>query len=81
MIGIVNITNAQKITDILFPFPYAQFVSVTIMFSSVLTPIDMAALMESAFWAATLSFISTFSYTCINYVACEIEMPFGERNY
>lgn len=49
-----------------------------IMLQTVLTPVVMATLMESMFWCGSLTFISAFSYTCINYIACEIEMPFGD---
>ena len=45
--GIVNIVNAQKITDITFPFPYAQFVQVMLMISAVLTPWIMSTLTQS----------------------------------
>lgn len=76
--GIVNIVNAQKITDIVFPFPYAQMVSVMLIISTLATPIVMATIMEELGWCCFLTFISVFSYWCINYIAAEIEMPFGE---
>merc|ERR1712232_1418695 len=50
--GIVSITNAQKITDIVFPFPYAQFVSVMVFASSIMTPLIMATMMAKWYWCA-----------------------------
>jgi len=76
--GIVNIVNAQKITDIIFPFPYAQMVSVMLMISSVVTPVVMATIMEDIFWCGLLTFMSVFCFWSINYIASEIEMPFGD---
>merc|ERR1712151_1280267 len=34
--------------------------------------------MEDMVWCAILTFISVFCYWCINYIAAEIEMPFGD---
>ena len=59
----------------MFPFPYAQFVSVMLMVSTVITPYILASLVKSVEWCAILTFASVFSFTGINYIACEIEMP------
>merc|ERR1719217_1066291 len=48
------------------------------MISSIVTPVVMAIIMEDVAWCAILTFISVFCYWCINYIAAEIEMPFGE---
>eukprot|EP00930_Biecheleria_cincta_P046476 TRINITY_DN32054_c0_g1_i1.p1 TRINITY_DN32054_c0_g1~~TRINITY_DN32054_c0_g1_i1.p1 ORF type:complete len:612 (-),score=110.19 TRINITY_DN32054_c0_g1_i1:58-1893(-) len=76
--GIVNIVNAQKITDIVFPFPYAQMVSAMLMASALITPIALATIMNNVTWCAVLNFVSVFSFWAINYIAAEIEMPFGD---
>jgi len=76
--GIVALTNVRKITDIPFPFPYAQLVSVMLLISTVLTPIVTGLLMDSPHWAGLLTFISQFAFWSINYIAAEIEMPFGD---
>jgi len=76
--GIVNIVNAQKITDVLFPFPYAQMVTFTLVLTTLITPIITAMLVEDFPWAAGLAFISVFVFWAVNYIAAEIEMPFGE---
>lgn len=76
--GIVALTNVRKITDIPFPFPYAQLVSVMLIVSSFLTPFITGLFMSSASWAGLLTFISQFAFWSINYIAAEIEMPFGD---
>merc|ERR1719217_1415983 len=48
------------------------------MISSIVTPVVMAIIMEDVAWCAILTFISVFCYWCINYIAAEIEMPFGD---
>eukprot|EP00927_Polykrikos_kofoidii_P070998 TRINITY_DN67347_c0_g1_i1.p1 TRINITY_DN67347_c0_g1~~TRINITY_DN67347_c0_g1_i1.p1 ORF type:complete len:637 (+),score=113.35 TRINITY_DN67347_c0_g1_i1:241-2151(+) len=76
--GIVDIISAQKITDILFPFPYAQMVSFLLMMTTLVTPVIFAVMLKSPFWKCSLTFITVFCFWCINYIAAEIEMPFGE---
>merc|ERR1712216_95759 len=76
--GFVNIVDAQKITDIIFPFPYAQMVSVMLVGSTAVTPVALSIIMEDISWCCVLTFISVFSFWCINYIAAEIEMPFGD---
>eukprot|EP00931_Biecheleriopsis_adriatica_P031629 TRINITY_DN18521_c0_g1_i1.p1 TRINITY_DN18521_c0_g1~~TRINITY_DN18521_c0_g1_i1.p1 ORF type:complete len:573 (-),score=62.98 TRINITY_DN18521_c0_g1_i1:8-1660(-) len=76
--GIVGVVDAQKITDVLFPFPYAQMVTVLLVLASIITPIALAVSMESVVWCASLNFLSVLSLWCVNYIAAEIEMPFGE---
>lgn len=76
--GIVNIVNAQKITDIIFPFPYAQMVTVMLMVTTLISPYMMAVLMMDVAWCGLLTFVSVFAFWSLNYIAAEIEMPFGE---
>lgn len=76
--GIVSITDAQKITDILFPFPFAQMVTIMLIVFSVVTPIVNSSVIDSLAWNCILTFVSVFLFWSINYIAAEIEMPFGE---
>lgn len=76
--GIVAVTNVRKITDIPFPFPYAQLVVVMLLTSWIATPLVCGYLMQSPYWAAALTFIGQFGFWSINYIAAEIEMPFGD---
>lgn len=76
--GIVNVINAQKVTDILFPFPYAQMVTLMLLGTTFATPLINCLLVTSRYWAASTTFISVFSFWSINYIAAEIELPFGD---
>jgi len=76
--GIVSIVEAQKITDVIFPFPYAQTVSVLLMIYSVFTPVVMATIMEDINWCSAVTFLSVLVFWTINYISSEIEMPFGD---
>eukprot|EP00930_Biecheleria_cincta_P072411 TRINITY_DN59818_c0_g1_i1.p1 TRINITY_DN59818_c0_g1~~TRINITY_DN59818_c0_g1_i1.p1 ORF type:complete len:537 (+),score=70.33 TRINITY_DN59818_c0_g1_i1:85-1695(+) len=76
--GIVGIVDAQKITDIIFPFPLAQLVSMMLIAASVISPITLSFVMTSPIWCGVLNFITVFCFFGINFIAAEIEMPFGD---
>jgi len=76
--GIVNLNNARKIKEFLIPFPIAQMVMVMLMFHALFTPLVCATTIKPAIWATFLTFIVTFSYWSILYIALELEMPFGD---
>eukprot|EP00930_Biecheleria_cincta_P084267 TRINITY_DN7375_c0_g1_i1.p1 TRINITY_DN7375_c0_g1~~TRINITY_DN7375_c0_g1_i1.p1 ORF type:complete len:552 (+),score=95.01 TRINITY_DN7375_c0_g1_i1:90-1658(+) len=76
--GIIQVTEAQKITDVLFPFPYSQMISIMLCFQTIISPFLLATVIESTPWCAVLNFVSVFSLWAINKIAEEIEMPFGD---
>eukprot|EP00929_Paragymnodinium_shiwhaense_P117851 TRINITY_DN8922_c0_g1_i1.p1 TRINITY_DN8922_c0_g1~~TRINITY_DN8922_c0_g1_i1.p1 ORF type:complete len:616 (-),score=98.25 TRINITY_DN8922_c0_g1_i1:454-2301(-) len=76
--GIVNLNNARKITEFPIPFPLAQMITVMLLFHAMVTPVMCAATVSTMYWAAIITFVVTFSYWSINYIAVELEMPFGD---
>lgn len=76
--GIVNLNNARKIADIPFPFPYAQMASIMLGIHLCLAPILAAVLMQSPAWAIVLTFFPIWALWGLNYIAAEIEAPFGD---
>lgn len=76
--GVVNINNVRKITEFLFPFPYAQLITVMLLLHWVITPVMSGILLTKWYWAALVSFISVFAFWSLNYIASEIECPFGD---
>lgn len=76
--GIVNLNNARKITDFPIPFPLAQMVTFMLLFHFMITTIVCAASVQTSAWAGFLSFLVVFSFWSINYIAIELEMPFGD---
>mmetsp|Transcript_135060 Transcript_135060/g.269522 ORF Transcript_135060/g.269522 Transcript_135060/m.269522 type:complete len:586 (-) Transcript_135060:65-1822(-) len=76
--GIVNLNNARKITEFPIPFPLAQMITFMLLFHWLITAFICAASVEQTFWAGILSFIVTFSFWSIHYIAVELEQPFGD---
>lgn len=75
--GIVHLHDARKIAEIPFPFPYAQMMTVFLTIHWAATPFFSALLTDSVTFSCTFTFVSVFAYWSINYIASEIEMPFG----
>eukprot|EP00927_Polykrikos_kofoidii_P086366 TRINITY_DN9651_c0_g1_i3.p1 TRINITY_DN9651_c0_g1~~TRINITY_DN9651_c0_g1_i3.p1 ORF type:complete len:451 (-),score=52.09 TRINITY_DN9651_c0_g1_i3:381-1631(-) len=53
-------------------------VSVMLLVTTAVTPVVAGTIMQSAYWAGGLTFVSVFAFWSINYIAAEIELPFGE---
>jgi len=75
--GIVKLNNAQKISEFPIPFPLAQMITVMLLFHWLITPLFCASIVKSPFWSGLLCFVVVFSYWSINYIATELEMPYG----
>jgi len=76
--GIVNLNNARKITEFPIPFPLAQMITFMLLFHWGITAFVCAASVENTFWAGLITFIVVFSFWSINYIAVELEQPFGD---
>ena len=76
--GIVNVHDAEKLTTIKFPFPYAQMLAVMLCASSAVTPIIAGLLLKDLGWALAVTFLSVVALWSINDIAAEIELPFGD---
>jgi len=77
--GIVNLQNARKIADFPFPFPYAQMSITMLVVHWVACPI-LSSMMLPRMEAALVSFVLVFFLWCINFIALQLEFPFGERD-
>eukprot|EP00929_Paragymnodinium_shiwhaense_P042316 TRINITY_DN21913_c0_g1_i2.p1 TRINITY_DN21913_c0_g1~~TRINITY_DN21913_c0_g1_i2.p1 ORF type:complete len:594 (-),score=99.83 TRINITY_DN21913_c0_g1_i2:492-2273(-) len=77
--GIVNLQNARKIADFPFPYPYAQASMVMLLIHWAMCPITSAMLLSPPL-AAFLSFNIIFFLWCINFIALQLEMPFGDAD-
>eukprot|EP00427_Karlodinium_veneficum_P006685 CAMPEP_0169179514 /NCGR_PEP_ID=MMETSP1015-20121227/67674_1 /TAXON_ID=342587 /ORGANISM="Karlodinium micrum, Strain CCMP2283" /LENGTH=316 /DNA_ID=CAMNT_0009254553 /DNA_START=135 /DNA_END=1082 /DNA_ORIENTATION=+ len=76
--GIVNLNNARKISDFPIPFPLAQMLSMMLMVHWFTIAVIAAAGIKHAFWATSLPFIAQLAYWSVNYIAVELENPFGD---
>jgi len=75
--GLVNLLNATKIKNTRFPFPYAQLVTVLILALALWTPLLVTSLLKSYWMAAGVTFLPVFGTVCLNLIAIQLEMPFG----
>lgn len=75
--GIVNLNNARKITEFPIPFPLAQMITVMLLFHAVVTPVVCASMLDTWFLAGLITFVVITAFWSINYIAIELEMPFG----
>lgn len=76
--GVMQLAEAKKISEIPFPFPYTQMVTLMLIVSSFATPTVVGLMIESPRWCASLTFLGILGFWAINYIAAEIEMPFGD---
>jgi hypothetical protein len=77
--GFVNLLNCKKITDTRFPFPFAQLISGLLACLMVLTPVMISnVFVESKTLSFVFTFVPIFGMFSLNYVAMELENPFGD---
>jgi len=76
--GIVDVQAARKISEFPFPFPYAQMISCFLILHYVLSPFLACFLVSDPLAAGTVTFVTVFAVWSINYIAAEIESPFGD---
>lgn len=76
--GNLNFEKVVTIGKTPFPFPYAQMITALLLIHLIYTAMIVSALVSSPIWICLLCFISVFTFWCINYIASEIEAPFGE---
>eukprot|EP00927_Polykrikos_kofoidii_P062015 TRINITY_DN56840_c0_g1_i1.p1 TRINITY_DN56840_c0_g1~~TRINITY_DN56840_c0_g1_i1.p1 ORF type:complete len:657 (-),score=119.95 TRINITY_DN56840_c0_g1_i1:109-2079(-) len=76
--GIVNLNNARKILEFPMPFPLAQMITFMLTIHGLTTPLVCANFVGDPWLATVITFIVIFSYWSINYIALELEMPFGD---
>eukprot|EP00443_Scrippsiella_acuminata_P091136 CAMPEP_0115515686 /NCGR_PEP_ID=MMETSP0271-20121206/76359_1 /TAXON_ID=71861 /ORGANISM="Scrippsiella trochoidea, Strain CCMP3099" /LENGTH=569 /DNA_ID=CAMNT_0002946295 /DNA_START=1 /DNA_END=1712 /DNA_ORIENTATION=+ len=75
--GVANVSAARKINELPFPFHYAQMLSVMLMVYTFGVPCAAGYVMDSWWGAAGSTFFNVFVLWAVNYLAVEIEQPFG----
>lgn len=78
--GVICVSSAEKINDIPFPFHYAQMLSVMLIIYSIGAPPLIAYIFQTAVAAAASAFLNVTVLWSVNYLAAEIETPFGNDN-
>merc|ERR1711966_95169 len=75
--GLLGMTQAKKVADIPFPFPYAQIVQYLQFAFITSCPFVVMSFVSDVAPAMILTFLATFCYVSLNEVASELEEPFG----
>eukprot|EP00928_Gymnodinium_smaydae_P033266 TRINITY_DN23872_c0_g1_i1.p1 TRINITY_DN23872_c0_g1~~TRINITY_DN23872_c0_g1_i1.p1 ORF type:complete len:537 (-),score=91.22 TRINITY_DN23872_c0_g1_i1:85-1695(-) len=75
--GMVEYHDALKISNVPLPFPYTQTCDMLLLLQALIMPFIVVT--SNGHWMASalLGFISSFSLHSINYIAMELENPFG----
>jgi len=76
--GIVKLSRARKIAKFPIPFPFAQMVTIMLLTHWIMAAIVCATSIESRVWSGVLSFAVVISFWSMNYIALELEDPFGD---
>lgn len=75
--GMVAFHDALKITYIPFPFPYAQTCDCLLVLHWIVVPFVTSQWVSWPSWAFIFVFIQVFILWSLNFIAVEIENPFG----
>lgn len=76
--GMVQFHEAQKISQIPFPFPYAQTCNCLLIIHWTISPFVVSQWVYHPMWAAVFTFTQVFILWALNFIAVEIENPFGQ---
>lgn len=76
--GIVSVNDAAKLAVYPFPFPYVQMLTLMLLIFSLATPLICVLVVDSPIFAAAVAFFVNGALWSMNYIAAEIEMPFGD---
>lgn len=74
--GLRGYDQCRKLADTPFPFPWAQFILVLLVFHTVTVPLLITAYIRVAWLAILLSGMSVITYWTLNEVARDMEDPF-----
>merc|ERR1712113_502603 len=75
--GMVAFHDAMKISYVPFPFPYAQTCDCLLVFHGIIVPFVTSQWVSNPYWAGLFVFIQVFILWSLNFIAVEIENPFG----
>lgn len=75
--GMLGFSNALKIADVPFPFPYAQLLTIVLFLYSLFIPVYITCFTDSMILGPIMTFFLFHGVWCVNEVAKELENPFG----
>jgi len=77
-LGALKFERMATISATSFPNPYAHMISILLAVHMFYTAIVISTLVSEPGWVCVSSFCAVFCYWCINFIAIEIEHPFGD---
>jgi len=75
--GMVHFHDCMKLSNIPFPFPYAQTADALLVMHWFLVPFVVSQWVQNPWWAFIFSFMQIFTFWTLNLIAVELENPFG----
>jgi putative membrane protein len=76
--GMVRYHDCLKIASVPFPFPYVQTLELLLVMHWMVTPMVMCLWIDSRLWVFATTFLQIFFFWSLNFIASELENPFGE---
>lgn len=76
--GLSQYVEATDVSDVPFPFPFAQTCDLLLLLHWVFTPFVSSFWLQSVLSVSIFSFIQVFSLWAVNAIAVELENPFGD---
>lgn len=77
----VAFSQAMKLSDIPFPFPYAQLILWSLASLVIVTPIYVVHFTGGFFLSPWLTFVLLTTFWGLNEMATVLENPFGKRHW
>lgn len=75
--GMMSFNEAMKIARVPYPLPYAQTCDAILILHWLLTPFVVSQWVSEWVWAGIFSFAQVFILWSLNFIAVELENPFG----
>lgn len=75
--GMVHFHEAMKIANVPFPFPYSQSCDALLLMHWLCVPFIVSQWVHQPWWAGIFAFMQVFTLWSLNFIAIELENPFG----
>lgn len=77
--GMGCVASARKVIEFPIPSPIVRMIPFMLCAQLFATVVISCMLVKDSAWAAVLSFLNTFCLWSINYLAAELEVPYGDE--
>merc|ERR1712190_260802 len=77
--GALGFNQAVKLSDVPFPFIFAQLLTLTILCFAIVSPIAFTVITGLSWFTPVISSITVTSFIALNQLAMELENPYGDQ--